>query len=585
MPFSTEHRARQRDPKDFVEILGRTTPEGWPAGVEALIGRLPNGDTEIQTVIFDATKWTPSRAKAWLKRKGFKVGSFEPAKKTKKSESEKAFHPQKPKKKPEKAAHPVRCPPNRKPRKKFVIESDGEVLAELDNEHAAERLAEDLESLGDRGLDLDQIEGTIELSEQAATALCRSTTLAKAALISVPSFLPHVYSLDLPVAVKNVIAKATGSIWNLVSELGRVVQDPEPVNGGLSFVSKAASLRYYLNILAPEIEGCPLADPVNKAIESLCAFETIAIDRSLGLIKKRGLATDPEGGIHVHATERENKETKNDGAHPHLFLLTDGRMVVTNEDGQHAHELDQEEANWTQEEPDGEHLHSISIDDEELDTGAGVSTHRHELLTETTTFGGLHRHTLKIGDDELVSLLPGQFWDLIGRPDQEDNEPSNPATEILRDQVPETVKKFLGSKIRLCKSTSEDEQIVIGIVLEPNDGGEVSTDAEDGTAPFNPDTQNDVYSAEDIQSTCHKFNAEFQNIGLMHTSLINGDVQILESYIAQTDFEIGGQAVRKGSWIMALKVLSATLWADIKAGKLTGLSIGGDAFRSPLAAA
>lgn len=490
------------------------------------------------------------------------------------------------KKKPESVQKPAhRDKDKKKPRKKFAIEAGGVAVVETDDEEEANRLASDLESLADQGVEL---EGTIDLSDEAATALAKSTAVGKSALAQIPIFLPHVFGLEISASEKNIVAKAAGSVFLLMKDLVRVVHDDESeVDGGSSFVSKCALLRMNLTTLAPELEGCDLLSTVNKTIETLSAFETVALDRGLGLIKKRGIASDPEGGIHVHATERENKTTKKDGKHPHLFLLPDGRMVVTEEDGEHDHGLDDEAANFTTKDPGGQHKHAIKIDDDDFETGDGVSAHGHELMVETTTFGGLHAHSLTVDDEEIFSLWPGQFWDLIGRPDQEDNDPADPATEILRDQVPTAVAKLLKTRMRICKTdkSTDEERFVLGVVLEPNDGGPIETVATEGIAPFDPDTQDDVYSAADIEKTQNLFMAQYQNIGLMHTELINGDVEILQSYLAPIDFEVDGEQVRKGSWLLALRIKSDGLWDDIKSGKLNAYSIGGDARRVPLAQA
>ena len=58
-------------------------------------------------------------------------------------------------------------------------------------------------------------------------------------------------------------------------------------------------------------------------------------------------------------------------------------------------------------------------------------------------------------------------------------------------------------------------------------------------------------------------------------------VKVLESYLAPTDFTIGELAVRKGTWLLAVRVLSDELWERVKTGDLTGFSIGGSARRVP----
>jgi DNA adenine methylase len=65
----------------------------------------------------------------------------------------------------------------------------------------------------------------------------------------------------------------------------------------------------------------------------------------------------------------------------------------------------------------------------------------------------------------------------------------------------------------------------------------------------------------------------------MHQGLVNGRVKILESYLAPAPFALDGMQIRKGTWLLAVRVLDDELWAQIKTGDLTGFSIGGSAAR------
>jgi DNA adenine methylase len=119
---------------------------------------------------------------------------------------------------------------------------------------------------------------------------------------------------------------------------------------------------------------------------------------------------------------------------------------------------------------------------------------------------------------------------------------------------------------RLIKGTDpSDERFVLGIVLEP----EVV------------DAQGDIYSAEEIRAAAHRFMEDFGGLGLMHRLRVNGQVKVLESFLAPTDFVVGDLAVRKGTWLLAVRVLSDELWERVKTGDLTGFSIGGSARRVP----
>jgi len=109
----------------------------------------------------------------------------------------------------------------------------------------------------------------------------------------------------------------------------------------------------------------------------------------------------------------------------------------------------------------------------------------------------------------------------------------------------------------------EDERFVLGIVLTPDD----------------VDAQGDIYSAQEIRQAAHRFMEEYGGLGLMHRFRVNDQVKVLESYLAPTDFEIEGQQIPKGTWLLAVRILSDELWDQIKSGKLTGFSIGGSARR------
>lgn len=74
-PYPNEHASRQTDPKQYKEFT-RGSPPGFPAGVDAIYGIKTVGGkrkSEIQSIRFKASMWTPERAIAWLKRNKFKT--------------------------------------------------------------------------------------------------------------------------------------------------------------------------------------------------------------------------------------------------------------------------------------------------------------------------------------------------------------------------------------------------------------------------------------------------------------------------------------------------------------------------------
>ncbi len=125
----------------------------------------------------------------------------------------------------------------------------------------------------------------------------------------------------------------------------------------------------------------------------------------------------------------------------------------------------------------------------------------------------------------------------------------------------ELVTAILAKRIPLLKSG--EERYVFGIVLEPE----------------TVDAQKDIYSAVEVRDAAHRFMEEYQNIGLMHRGYVNGAVKILESYVAPTEFEVDGTKVKKGTWLLAVRVQDDSLWQQVKNGELGGFSIGGTAIR------
>lgn len=109
-----------------------------------------------------------------------------------------------------------------------------------------------------------------------------------------------------------------------------------------------------------------------------------------------------------------------------------------------------------------------------------------------------------------------------------------------------------------------EKQVVTGIVLEP---GVI-------------DAHNHFESAETIEEASHVFMGRYRQkvdgtkLGIQHQVFGEVGFHIVESYIAPIDFVLGGEIVRKGSWVMSVKVTNVDLWNAVKDGAITGFSIG-----------
>lgn len=71
----------------------------------------------------------------------------------------------------------------------------------------------------------------------------------------------------------------------------------------------------------------------------------------------------------------------------------------------------------------------------------------------------------------------------------------------------------------------------------------------------------------------------FARMGLIHRAFRGSDVKILESYLAPVTPDLDGTTIKKGIWLLAIRILGDDLWDKVKSGDLTGFSIGGSAAR------
>lgn len=120
--------------------------------------------------------------------------------------------------------------------------------------------------------------------------------------------------------------------------------------------------------------------------------------------------------------------------------------------------------------------------------------------------------------------------------------------------------------VRLVKRATndgEEERFVLGVVLEPN----------------TEDSQGDIYDEEEVRKAAHWYMEHGRKVGLQHRKDVSDKITVIESYIMPTDTEVGGQMIKKGTWMMAVRVNDDDIWEAVKSGDLTGFSIGGSALR------
>ena len=111
----------------------------------------------------------------------------------------------------------------------------------------------------------------------------------------------------------------------------------------------------------------------------------------------------------------------------------------------------------------------------------------------------------------------------------------------------------------------EEQQLVYGIVYEPGSADDESTH----------DSHGDFMDSAEIEKAAHIFMKDARNIDKQH-DFESGVGEVVESYIAPADFEIGEETITKGSWVLVTKATDE-IWEEVKDGSLTGYSMAGTA--------
>lgn len=104
-----------------------------------------------------------------------------------------------------------------------------------------------------------------------------------------------------------------------------------------------------------------------------------------------------------------------------------------------------------------------------------------------------------------------------------------------------------------------DSHYVTGIVYEPM--------AEDSHGNFMTEAE--------ITKAAYWFAKNGDKVDIQHSFEPFEGATIVENWIAKADFDIDGEAVTKGTWLLTVEVTDPDVWAAIEKGEITGFSMGG----------
>ncbi|WP_271013955.1 XkdF-like putative serine protease domain-containing protein [Pseudomonas aeruginosa] len=114
-------------------------------------------------------------------------------------------------------------------------------------------------------------------------------------------------------------------------------------------------------------------------------------------------------------------------------------------------------------------------------------------------------------------------------------------------------------EIKVIAKADDAQRLVYGIVYEPNVA----------------DAHGDYMTPEEIEKAAHGFLKDAREIDKQH-DFQGGVGEVVESYIAPSDFEMGDEIIKKGSWVLVTKA-SDEIWEQIQKGEITGYSMAGTA--------
>ncbi|MGG0902348.1 XkdF-like putative serine protease domain-containing protein [Bacillus subtilis] len=114
-------------------------------------------------------------------------------------------------------------------------------------------------------------------------------------------------------------------------------------------------------------------------------------------------------------------------------------------------------------------------------------------------------------------------------------------------------------EVKVFMKEADEQKLVYGIVYEPD----------------TVDAHGDFMTASEIEKAAHGFLKDARQIDKQH-DFQGGVGEVVESYVAPADFEMDGETIKKGSWVLVTKA-SEEVWEQIKKGEITGYSMAGTA--------
>jgi hypothetical protein len=122
--------------------------------------------------------------------------------------------------------------------------------------------------------------------------------------------------------------------------------------------------------------------------------------------------------------------------------------------------------------------------------------------------------------------------------------------------------------VRLLKADSP--HVVYGVVYEP---------CSKGHNVCKLDTQGDWVTPEELRKAAWAYMEKSRTVGSQHRG--PAKAVPVESFIAPVDMDVDGETIKKGSWVVGVKINDEATWEKVESGILNAFSIGGKGVRVP----
>lgn len=93
--------------------------------------------------------------------------------------------------------------------------------------------------------------------------------------------------------------------------------------------------------------------------------------------------------------------------------------------------------------------------------------------------------------------------------------------------------------------------------------------------PLTEDSQGDFMTEAEITKAAYWFAKNGNKVDIQHSFKALENASVVESWVAKADFEIEGETVKKGTWLMTVEIQDSKVWNAIEKGEITGFSMGG----------